>query len=248
LERRNYAVATEELQAKYDLIFADGSDDEEDSLSARSEFGLKRYWDDVYAGHGSFPATEYSWYYDYNQIRPHLNPYLPKTNKNNAVSNPHKCHIYIPGIGNDPLIIDLVASGCFTHITAHDYSHFAIQRQREILTELSDSKTKQIEIQLAVSNIVLEIPGLETFDIILEKGLLDAIYLSDNNDERHGRLENAVQNLIASLKPQGILVSVSGVVPHPLRQTLMENHHNLECLRDGSNDLQAGCFLYKKHT
>jgi SAM-dependent methyltransferase len=244
LERESYEVSTTEFQEHHDSVAYDDNDD--DTLTARSEFGLKRYWDDVYAGRGSFPASEYSWYYDYNQIRPYLNPYLQKLN--DAVSKPKKCHIYVPGIGNDPIIIDLVASGCFTQITAHDYSHFAIQRQREILTELPDSKAKNIEVQLAVSNIVQETPGYEMFDIILEKGLLDAIYLSDDSDEQHGRLENAVQNLIASLKPRGILVSVSGVVPHELRQTLFSEDNFLVCLRDGSNDLQAGCFLYQKRT
>jgi hypothetical protein len=35
--------------------------EEEDDSQARSAFGTKAYWDDVYAGRGDFPKDEYSW-------------------------------------------------------------------------------------------------------------------------------------------------------------------------------------------
>lgn len=41
--------------------------DDDDGL-ARSAFGTKDYWDDVYAGRGDFPADEYSWYYGWETV------------------------------------------------------------------------------------------------------------------------------------------------------------------------------------
>ena len=32
---------------------------------ARSQFGTKEYWDELYLGRGDFPSDEYSWYYDW---------------------------------------------------------------------------------------------------------------------------------------------------------------------------------------
>jgi SAM-dependent methyltransferase len=85
------------------------------------------------------------------------------------------------------------------------------------------------------------------FDAILEKGVLDAVYLSGD-----GNVEQAVENLHRVLKPGGlhrvlnpggIFVSVSGVVPEDLRRSLFRNW---TWRRDDSNDLQAGCFVFQK--
>uniref|UniRef100_A0A7S2Y564 Methyltransferase type 11 domain-containing protein n=1 Tax=Entomoneis paludosa TaxID=265537 RepID=A0A7S2Y564_9STRA len=91
----------------------------------------------------------------------------------------------------------------------------------------------------------------ESFDVILEKGLLDAVYLSGD-----GNVEAAVENLTRALRPGGLVISVSGVVPHELRQSLFPNvveqdeeqkeNPSWEWLLDGSNDLKAGCFVLKK--
>ena len=62
-----------------------------------------------------------------------------------------------------------------------------------------------------------------------------AIYLSGD-----GNLEMSVKEFERILKPGGVLISVSGVVPEELRREIFADWN---WIRDGSADLQAGCFL-----
>ena len=66
-----------------------------------------------------------------------------------------------------------------------------------------------------------------------------AVYFSGD-----GQVEQAGESLSRVLKPGGLLVSVSGVVPPELRRELFAEHY--EWIRDGSDDLQAGCFVFSK--
>ena len=77
-----------------------------------------------------------------------------------------------------------------------------------------------------------------SFDAIMEKGALDAIYLSGD-----GNLEMTVQEFERILKPGGTLLSVSGVVPEDLRREVFSSW---KWLRDGTDDLQAGCFVLER--
>jgi hypothetical protein len=60
LERK--AVAMSALApGEQEEYFAITAPEEEDDSQARSAFGTKAYWDDVYEGRGDFPKDEYSW-------------------------------------------------------------------------------------------------------------------------------------------------------------------------------------------
>ena len=78
------------------------------------------------------------------------------------------------------------------------------------------------------------------FDAILEKGALDAIYLSGD-----GNLERTATEFARVIKPNGILISVSGVVPAELRRKVFDDT-SWEWIRDGSDDLEAGCFVMRR--
>ena len=39
---------------------------------ARSSFGTKEYWDDLYLGRGDFPADEYSWYFGWESYQQYV--------------------------------------------------------------------------------------------------------------------------------------------------------------------------------
>ncbi|GKY90358.1 protein-lysine N-methyltransferase efm4 [Mayamaea pseudoterrestris] len=156
-------------------------DDDDDSLSARSSFGTKQYWDDVYAGRGDFPADEYSWYYDFDVIQKHLPKNIDRS----------KQHVFVPGIGNDPIILDLMRAG-FRNLTAQDYSKHAIERQRDLLDGDARLDDDEYSIQISHGNVLqLPVSYSNRFDMILEKGLLDAVYLSGD-----GRVEQAVSILL----------------------------------------------------
>jgi SAM-dependent methyltransferase len=288
-------------------------DDDDDASNPVSSFGTREYWDAVYAGHGDFPADEYSWYYGWTELQRWVREYVTPPPQNNR--------ILVPGIGNDPMLVDLIAAG-YTHITAQDYSRHALDRQRDLLqyhfhcqdeeptdavaespvtTDRNDvddwnvtvnrkgscdpsSATPMARVRLSYSNVKnLPASWKESFTTILEKGLLDAVYLSSasgsdsgtstavsmenvssnggggggggsSSTPRHGPLERAVASLASTLVPGGIFISVSGVVPDELRRRLFPDRDNQdtsttlrwEWLRDGTNDLQAGCFVFRK--
>lgn len=216
-----------------DLLDLDLLDDTDSN--ARSAFGTKEYWDDMYAGRGgrAFPADEYSWYYGWETLGTHVKKYIPD----------RQAHILIPGIGNDPILTDLIKAK-YRRLTAMDYSEHAVERQQDILSYSikqppKDAAASSVHVRQGdVRRLPAEWSG--QFDAVLEKGVLDAVYLSGD-----GNVEQAVENLHRVLKPNGIFLSVSGVVPPELRSSLFEDW---TWLRDGSEDLQAGCFVFRKES
>ena len=195
---------------------------------ARSVFGTKEYWDEMYQGRGDFPSDEYSWYYGWDAIKRHAAPHLH--NKDDR--------LLLPGIGNDPMLLDLVQSN-YRNITAQDYSIHALQRQKDSLEHyLSDDEVASVVTMVSgdVRHLPAEWDG--KYDAVIEKGLLDAVYLSGD-----GNVELAVDSLFRALRPGGIFVSVSGVLPDDLRRVLFRD---ATWLRDGSRDLRAGCFVFQK--
>jgi SAM-dependent methyltransferase len=195
----------------------------DDDIQARSAFGTKAYWDDVYQGMGDFPKDEYSWYYGYDVIKPHLIQ---------AASSPESS-ILLPGIGNDPIVLDLHRHG-YRNLVAFDYSEHAIERQKDLL---SYEPNAEVELHQMDARF-LKRSWTDRFDVILEKGALDAIYLSGD-----GNAEASVQELNRVLKPGGTMISISGVLPDELRRTLFADY---TWIRDGSKDLRAGCFVFRK--
>lgn len=195
-----------------------------DESGARSAFGTKEYWDDVYAGRGDFPADCYSWYYGFDVLNKHVKHYISdKTHR-----------ILVPGVGNDSLLVDLVQAG-YRNLVGQDYSEHAVERQEDLLWQV-DGAAEVSMLQGDVTNLPVE--WTATFDAVIEKGLLDAVYLSGD-----GNVERATSELLRVLKPGGVMVSVSGVVPEDLRRQLAAD---VKWLRDGTMDLQAGCFVWQK--
>jgi SAM-dependent methyltransferase len=193
-----------------------------DDDDARSAFGTRQYWDDVYTGKGDFPKDEYSWYYGWDTLKPLFTQAIPSKD----------ARILCPGIGNDIILLDLWGAG-YHQLTAFDYSEHAVERQQDLLS-WEPKALEQVEI-LQRDARTLDPEWTGSFDCILEKGALDAIYLSGD-----GHVEQAVAELQRVLRPGGILVSVSGVVPEELRRELF---HEWKWIRDGTNDLKAGCFI-----
>jgi hypothetical protein len=251
-------------------------------LNARSMFGTKAYWDDVYDGRGDFPADTYSWYTDWNELQRYIKPYASTAQKRITTTGHTQC-IFIPGIGNDSLLIDMISAGYNQHhnLVAQDYSHRAIERQIELLQSIGCSNYKYCrednnsssantrsnqaaiadvvdpsndtkQIDLYCCDITKKLPSTwnRSFDIIIEKGLLDAVYLSDDTNQN---VQGATHNLYQILKSNGILISISSVIPNELRHILfpsppMDDDTPLwEWIRDGNADAtKAGCFIFQK--
>mmetsp|Transcript_32757 Transcript_32757/g.73944 ORF Transcript_32757/g.73944 Transcript_32757/m.73944 type:complete len:252 (+) Transcript_32757:77-832(+) len=202
-----------------------------DKATPRSYYGSQDYWQDMYEGRGDHDAVEYSWYYGWDVV---------KAQWESAVHD-KSSRVLIPGVGNDPMVLDLVAGG-WTRLTAFDYSSAAIERQRDLLS----FEPRALE---CVSLHVLDATALPrgaqgptpecSFDAVLEKGALDAVYLSGD-----GQVEKSVAELARVLRPGGVCVSFSGVVPEAVRRKAFDERQ-WKWLRDGSSDLQAGCFIFE---
>ncbi len=196
--------------------------------------GTKTYWDEMYSGMGDFSSEEYTWYFGWGELKSYFMEYAPPPAKKR---NNHEPKILVPGIGNDSILLDLYNYG-YRDITAFDYSQSAIDRQLDLLSY--SSKALQ-DVQLKVLDArKLDIDWDSKFDMIFEKGALDAIYLSGD-----GYVELAAEELKRVIKVGGIFISVSGVVDEALRRSLFATD-DWEWLRDGSDDLKAGCFIWRK--
>jgi len=186
-------------------------------------------------GMGDFDASEYSWYYGYEVIKPLLEQFvLDETSLDKS-----QLSILIPGCGNDPLLLDLYNAG-FKYLTVFDYSQGAIDRQHDLLEYLpmgSDIDNIHLSVQDARS---LPEEWSQLFDVIIEKGALDAIYLSGD-----GNFEQSVKEFERVLKKNSICISCSGVVPEDLRREGFSKEE-WEWLRDGSDDLKAGSFVFRR--
>lgn len=205
---------------------------ENDDSQARSQFGTKDYWDEMYQGFGDFDKDEYEWYFGFSEIKPLFQQHVPPDTSATT-------KLLIPGMGNDPLLLDLVGAG-YRDITAFDYSEGAVERQAELLSY--DSNAEDAVTLLCRDARALDEDWADVFDAVLEKGCLDALYLSDETD---GNVAKAAEEMHRVLKPGGIFMSVSGVVPAELRREIFTTE-KYEWLRDGTDDLKAGCFVWKK--
>ena len=203
-----------------------------DDTQARSMFGTKDYWDDVYLGRGDVPADCYSWYYGWEVLRPIVERYVPIRSSITTQQQPQiqvqqqqgYRRMLIPGIGNDSLLMDLYKAGYRPengwYLVGQDYSEHAIERQYELL-----SFEQFIDGIHMVQGDVTAMPQnwTKSFDIILEKGLLDAVYLSSgaDNENNTNNVQSAISNLHRVLKPNGLLFSISGVIPQELRRSIL---------------------------
>lgn len=111
---------------------------EVDDSQAISCFGTEEYWDDLNSGFGEFPAARYSWYFYWNEIKRHVSPFLPSKD----------VFIFLPGIGNDPLLVDLVAAR-YKKLSAQDYYSSTIERQRDLLKYVDGKDAVAIDMSVS---------------------------------------------------------------------------------------------------
>ena len=124
----------------------------------------------------------------------------------------------------------------YNQLTATDYSEHAIDRQLDLLTYENYSE-ESVEL-FTMDCRKLNADWDNRFDAIIEKGLLDAIYLSGK-----GNLELTAAEFKRVLKPGGVLLSISGVVPEDLRKEVFGDWN---WIQDGSSELKAGCFILSR--
>ena len=117
-------------------------------------YSEKRYWDRVYEKKAN---EKYDWYCEYPQFRQFLK-HIPKS-----------ARILIVGCGNSALPQDLWQDG-YHKLTCIDYSKVIIDKMRQKYRALFPSVLFLVQDVTAMTSF-----SSGKFDVILDKGTLDAI-------------------------------------------------------------------------
>ncbi|GAB4853937.1 hypothetical protein Ancab_018146 [Ancistrocladus abbreviatus] len=163
-----------------------------------------RYWDERFA-----KEEHYEWFKDYSHFR-HL--ILQHIKPNSSVLE--------LGCGNSQLSEEMYKDG-ITNITCTDLSPVAVHKMQ---TRLSLKGYKEIKVMVAD---ILDLPfGVETFDVVIEKGTMDVLYVDSGDpwDPRPatvGKVMAMLRCVHKVLKPDGIFISISFGQPH-FRRPLFE--------------------------
>jgi len=216
---------------------------EENRSRGSSRFGRQECWDQLYQRQGNF-----SWHAGWGDLEPFLQELIPSTLSS----------IILPGVGNDAMLVDMYKAGYQT-MTAFDYAPEGIARCQEMLAHHNiphvvlennyDNTIKNDQATVVTlfvgdaTNLQHQLPN-ESFDVVLEKGTLDAIVQHSSGAGSSGQdnMELALAELTRILKPQGLFLSVSAICTErlqasPLWQqeaTTSTTRTTWQVLRDGS--------------
>jgi len=212
-------VATSSLHAAASNLNEDG----------KCKFGTKEYWDAMYNGDDpsttsddnknddGLSAEEYSWYCGYRELQPFWDMLVLAEEHD---KKKEQIQVLIAGIGNDIAPIQMYDDG-WTNMIAFDYSESGVYRAQELFgptrllhnddtndTTANDGTTATGSAKLLVSDCrELPIPT-GTIDATLDKGTLDAIYITGKEV-----FLDSVKELTRVTAANGIIVCVSAVIP-----------------------------------
>lgn len=156
------------------------------------DYGNRHFWDERYAEKGEGPC--FDWYQDWSTLEPLLRPFLKE---------PLSFEILIPGCGNSQLGADLYDQG-YTNITNIDSSDVVVNMMADRFKDRD-----QMEFVQSDARNISQIPD-NTFDLIIDKALMDALLCSDDNIISVNRL---VREMHRVLKPGGVYVVISHGAP-----------------------------------
>ena len=150
-----------------------------------TRYGRQQFWDDSYA-----ETNQFSWYCGWSELDPFWRELVPNL----------QSRVLLPGVGNDEAMVDMFDAG-WERLSAFDYAPQGVARAEELF---ADRRLDDLRVADAK-----ELPYPDNaFDAALEKGALDAIYLSGGADPqtRQRELQLAVDELERCIKPGGIVL------------------------------------------
>jgi SAM-dependent methyltransferase len=236
LQRRyRYSRSCREAPSDYivcrrSIAFAAATPFQEPSESASPQFGRQEYWNKFYRENPSF-----SWYTGWPDLEPFLQELINVEDK-----------ILIPGVGNDETLVGMYDAG-YHHLTAFDYAPEGIACCRELLGpgRIRKNFANDNDADAGVELFVGDARNLtqlqdESFDVVLEKGTLDAVLLSGGGIEQANKqrgveyMNMAISELSRVIKTDGFFISISAVCTSNLLESPNWNSGQWEMIRDGS--------------
>ncbi len=241
-----------------------------------SNFGRQNYWNQFYE-----EEEEFVWYSPWRDIAPFFMELVPipsvpsetdnienddEGNKNNNSILVPPPRVLLPGIGNDSSMVDMYDDG-YTHLTAFDYAEEGVECARKFFgdrllqrlsNQSSDNSSQPPGVDLRVADARKLPYEAKSFDAILEKGTLDAIYLSGGKDKELASeyLHLAIDEFARVICTDGIVMSISAACADAIEAAFASRKEMWEVLRDGSfymteegyssNNIDATIFAYKR--
>ncbi|CAH0557061.1 unnamed protein product [Brassicogethes aeneus] len=160
----------------------------------KEEFKQKEYWDSFFQKRGN---KAFEWYGEYPELAEHLHKYTKKQDE-----------ILIAGCGNSTLGRDLYDIG-YEKITNIDISQIAI---RQMLSQTEKDRPNLKYLHMDALNTTFE---NETFNVILDKGTLDALMPNDD-EETVNNVRKYFAEIERILKVGGRYVCISLLQAHIL--------------------------------
>ena len=232
----------------------------DEPTEAESNFGRMKYWNDVYE-----KEDQFSWYSEWEDIAPFFMELVP-LECTSIDGSMRMTRVLLPGIGNDKSMVEMYDSG-YKSMTAFDYAPEGVAcakrffgKERLLCPDSKNEKNNDNEegVDLRVAD-ARDLPYKDnSFDAVLEKGTLDAIYLSGaaDKDMAMKHLSMAVSELARVTSKGGIVMSITAACADSVKEAFSNNNNTWEVLRDGtfyltddgysSNNVDATIFAWKR--
>ena len=190
-----------------------------------SNFGRREYWNEVYENSENEEA--FSWYSSWTELEPFVRELVPSFS-----------HVLIPGMGNDGAVVDMYDAG-YRNITAFDYAEAGVECAQTLLGSERIRECANIH-RSGVGLLVADARNLQfddnSFDAVLDKGTLDAIYLSGGRNKTLAahHLAAAVSELGRVVVENGVVISVTAACVDAVQQAFDNEETIWEQIRDGT--------------
>eukprot|EP00978_Attheya_sp_CCMP212_P002791 scaffold5715_cov55-Attheya_sp.AAC.2 len=214
-ERNVRRLSSLPLSSLHAMSSSSSSSSDMDSLREPNEeesprFGRQAYWNEFYSKDSTTKSTTdsgsstssssssnndgggFSWYADWSDLEPFFAELVSMDSR-----------VLIPGIGNDASMVDMYDSG-YTNMVAFDYAEQGVECAKRLF-----GPNRHVDLAVADARSLKYETG--SFDAVLEKGTLDAVYLSGGTDKERAAhyLSMAVSELARLVRPGGIVFSVT---------------------------------------
>lgn len=166
------------IQSQFDFEYS------EEDIEELPEFGKKSYWDNRYKSSNE----NFDWYFDWWRVSPLLEKYT-NGKKNSAL---------VLGCGNSTMSRDMIKDG-FQMVYNIDISSVVIEQ----MSQLYKDEPKLIWEKMNCAKLSYKD---NSFDLIFDKGTLDAIICHPNDFQR---MEDTLKEVHRTLKPGGRFISIT---------------------------------------